>query len=157
MFKLSRWVYGLRSFVILVLFPLVGCAAPSYQTNYGGSIKFDSGINEPFVVQVYNNDLGTRKTDNKIVVEITADRTLVTPGDAFRTLILSGSNVSCTASDYIRGKLNDQRTGMCDFPNGQFEEVVNGKKTGRTIKVEFDQTVRDGEREQLNAAVKRFR
>ena len=143
--------------ISLLLLPLVGCRLPSYQANYGGTIKFDDDINEPFAVQVYNNDLGTRKTDNKIVVEITADKTWFTPGEPFRTVILSGSNASCTALDYIRGKLNVQKTGRCEFPNGQFEEVVNGKKTGRTIKVEFDRTVQDGERDQLNAAVKRSR
>ena len=59
-----------------------------------------------------------------------------------------------SAKDYIRGKLESDRIGACDFSNGWFEETVNGTKTGKTIKIEFDQSVRDGERDRLNAALR---
>lgn len=145
---------GFQKLIALVLIPLTSCRFPGNSANYNGTISFDRGINEPFVVQVYNNDLGTEKTDNQIVVELTADKTLISSGDTFRRVILSGSNANCTAKDYIRGKLESDRTGSCNFPNGLFEETANSRKTGKIIKVEFDQAVSDGERDRLNAALR---
>ena len=142
-----------QKLMALGLMPLMSCGFLSHQASYNGTISFDRDLNVPFVVQVYNNDLGTGKTDNKIVVEITADRNLLSSGDTFRRVILSGSNAKCTAKDYLRGQLERERQGSCDFPNGLFEETVNGRKTGKTIKIEFDQTVRDGERDRLNVAL----
>lgn len=145
---------GFQTWIAWLLVPLTSCGFSSNQANYKGAIAFDGGVKEPMSVQVFNNNLGTGKTDNQIVVELTVDQNLLSPGDTFRRVILSGSNADCTAKDYIRGKLESDRSGACDFPNGWFEETVNGKKTGKTIKIEFDPTVRNGELERLNAALR---
>jgi hypothetical protein len=138
----------------LVLLPLAGCGWLGQQAPYNGTIAFDGGSTEPFVVQVYNNELGSGNTDKQIVVELTADQTLLSAGDTFRRVILAGSNAHCTAKEYLRGKLEYERRGACAFLNGWFEETINGRKTGKTIKIDFDPAVFDGEHERLKAALR---
>lgn len=135
-----------------VLILLSGCL-PAIPTNTEGQITFNNGSPEPFSTQVFNNDLGTEKTDNRIVVELTSDKSLLWSGDQFRTVIISGSNANCFARDYIRGKLTSELRGYCNFPSGSFEAVVNGKKTAQTIKVDFDPTVLEGENEKANREI----
>ncbi|HEY9881472.1 MAG TPA: hypothetical protein V6D29_23665 [Leptolyngbyaceae cyanobacterium] len=135
-----------------VLILLSGCL-PAIRTITQGQITFNNGSPEPFSTQVFNNDLGTEKTDNRIVVELTVDKSLLWSGDQFRTVIISGSNANCFARDYIRGKLTSELRGYCNFPSGFFEEVVNGQKTTQTIKVNFDPTVLEGEKERANREV----
>ena len=141
-------------FMTLVLLPLAGCGWLGQSEPYNGTIAFDGGSTEPFVVQVSNNELGSGNTDKQIVVELTADQTFISAGDTFRRVILTGSNANCTAKEYIRGKLEHERSGACAFRNGWFEETVNGKKTGKTIKIDFDPAVLDGEHERLQAALR---
>lgn len=107
---------------------LSGCL-PAIPTITEGQITFDNGSPEPFSTQVFNNALGTEKSDNRIVVELTVDKSLLWSGDQFRTVIISGSDTNCFARDYIRGKLTSELRGYCNFPSGSFEEVVNGQKT----------------------------
>ena len=135
-----------------VLILLSGCL-PAFRTNSEGQITFNNGSPEPISTQVFNNDLGTGRTDNRIVVELTVDKSLLWSGDQFRTVIISGSNANCFARDYIRGKLISELRGYCNFPSGSFEEVVNGKKTAQTIKVNFDPTVLKGEKERVNREI----
>ncbi len=144
----------LPKFMTLGLLPLAGCGWLSQQALYNGTIAFDGGSTEPFVVQVYHNELGLGKTDNQIVVELTADQTFISAGDTFRRVILASSNAHCTAKEYLRGKLERERSSACAFRNGWFEETVNGRKTGKTSKLEFDPAVVDGEHERLKAALR---
>ncbi len=141
-------------FITLLLLPLAGCSGLGQPAPYNGTLAFDGGSTEPFVVQVYNNELGSGNPDKQIVVELTVDQTLLSAGDTFRRVILVGSNANCTAKEYIRGKLEHERRGACNFHNGWFEETVNGKKTGKTIKIAFDPAVLDGEHERLQAALR---
>ena len=142
-----------QTFITLVLLPLAGCGWLGQPDPYNGTLTFDGGSTEPFVVQVYNNELGSSNTDKQIMVELTVDQTLISAGDTFRRVMLVGSNASCTAKEYIRGKLEYERRGACNFLNGWFEETANGQKTGKTIKIEFDPSVLDGEHERLQAAL----
>lgn len=135
-----------------VLILLSGCL-PAVRTPNAGQIIFNSGNLEHLSTQVFNNELGAEKTDNRIVVELTIDKSLLWPGDQFRTIIISGSNENCFARDYVRGKLISELRGYCNFPSGSFVEVVNGKKTARTIKVDFDPTVLEGEEERANREI----
>lgn len=139
----------LGSVLSSVLILLSGCF-PDVRATTKGQITFNGGSPEPLSTQVFNNNLGRGKTDNRIVVELTVDKSLLWSGDQFRTVIISGSNANCVAKDYIRGKLISQLRGYCNFPSGSFEEVVKGKKTGQTIKVDFDPTVLEGEKERAN-------
>jgi hypothetical protein len=138
----------------LVLLPLASCGWLGQPASYNGTLAFDGGSTEPFVVQVSNNELGSGNTDKQIVVELTADQTLLSAGDTFRRVILTGSNAHCTVKEYIRGKLEHERSGACNFLNGWFEETVNGRKTGKTSKIAFDPAVLDGEHERLQAALR---
>ncbi len=135
-----------------VLILLSGCL-PAVRTTTEGQITFNNGSPEPLSTQVFNNDLGTGETDNRIVVELTVDKSLLWAGDQFRTVIISGSNANCFARDYIRGKLISELRGYCNFPSGSFEEIVNGKKIAQTIKVNFDPTVLEGEKERTNREI----
>jgi hypothetical protein len=135
-----------------VLILLSGCF-PAVRPTTEGQITFNNGSPEPLSTQVFNNDLGTGKTDNRIVVELTVDKSLLWSGDQFRTVIISGSNTNCFARDYIRRKLISELRGNCNFPSGSFEEVINGKKTAQTIKVSFDPTVLKGEKERANQEI----
>ena len=135
-----------------VLLLLSGCF-PAVRTTTEGQITFNNGSPEPLNTQVFNNDLGTGKTDNRIVVELTVDKSLLWSGDQFRTVIISGSKANCFARDYIRGKLTSELRGYCNFPSGSFEEVVNGKKTAQTVKANFDPTVLEGEKERANREI----
>ena len=141
-------------YMTLVLLPLAGCSWLGQPDPYKGTIAFDGGGTEPFVVQVYNNELGSGNTDKQIVVELTADQTLLSAGDTFRRVILAGSNANCTAKEYLRGKLERERSGACAFHNGWFEETVNGRKTGKTIKIAFDPAVLEREHKRLKAALR---
>lgn len=141
---------GLVLSSILIL--LSGCL-PVIRTITEGHITFNNGSPEPFSTQVFNNDLDTGKTDNRIVVELTVDKSLLWSGDQFRTVIISGSNANCFARDYIRGKLTSELRGYCNFLSGSFEEVVNGQETAQTIKVDFDPTVLKGEKERANREI----
>ena len=76
-------------FMTLVLLPLDGCSWLGQPAPYNGTLAFDGGSTEPFVVQVYNNELGSGNTDKQIVVELTADQTLISAGDTFRRVILT--------------------------------------------------------------------
>ncbi|MBW4640563.1 MAG: hypothetical protein KME05_20505 [Gloeocapsa sp. UFS-A4-WI-NPMV-4B04] len=135
-----------------VLILLSGCF-PAVRTNTEGQITFNNGSPEISSTQVFNNGLGTGKTDNRIVVELTVDKSLLWSGDQFRTVIISGSDANCFARDYIRGKLTSELRGYCNFTSGSFEEVVNGQKTAQTIKVDFDPTVLEGEKERANREI----
>jgi hypothetical protein len=141
-------------YMTLVLLPLAGCGGLGQPDPYKGTIAFDGGSTEPFVVQVYNNELGSGNTDKQIMVELTADQTFISAGDTFRRVILAGSNANCTAKEYLRGKLERERSGACAFHNGWFEETVNGRKTGKTIKIAFDPAVLEREHKRLKAALR---
>jgi hypothetical protein len=138
--------------LLSVLIFLSGCF-PAARTTTKGQITFNNGRPELLSTQVFNNELGTGKTDNRIVVELTVDKSLLWPGDQFRTVIISGSNANCFARDYIREKLISERRGYCNFLSGSFEEVVNVQKTAQTIKVNFDPTVLAGEKERANREI----
>jgi hypothetical protein len=142
--------FGLVISSVLILLP--GCL-PAARTTNEGQITFNSGSPEPLSTEVFNNDLGAGKTDNRIVVELTVDKSLLWSGDQFRTVIISGSDANCSARDYIRGKLISEVRGYCNFPSGSFEEVVNGRKTGKTIKVDFDPIVLKGEKKRANREI----
>ncbi|MBD1822129.1 hypothetical protein H6F51_06430 [Cyanobacteria bacterium FACHB-DQ100] len=141
---------GLVISSVLILLP--GCF-PSVRATTEGQITFNSSSPEPLSTEVFNNDLGIGKTDSRIVVELTVDKSLLWSGDQFRTVIISGSDTNCFARDYIRGKLISEVRGYCNFPSGSFKEVVNGRKTGKTIKVNFDPIVLKGEKERANREI----
>lgn len=145
-------IVKLRLVFLSILILLSGCL-PAVRTNNEGKITFNNSSPEPLSTQVFNNDLGTGKTDNRIVVELTVDKSLLWSGDQFRTVIISGSNANCFARDYIRGKLTSELRGYCNFSSGSFKEIVNGKKIAQTIKVNFDPTVLEGEKERANREI----